>query len=132
MPVQGGEVTTSAASILYSGVLPSLGMDGWRDIPNYWTIEYCTGFNVIPEDLLDVIGKLASIGIFNIAGDIVLGQAAIANYSLSIDGLSQSIGTTMSAENSAYSARIKMYKDEIKDSLAKLRSYYRGVGVISM
>ena len=132
VPVQGGEVTTSAASILYSGVLPSLGMDGWRDIPNYWTIEYCTGFNVIPEDLLDVIGKLASIGIFNIAGDIVLGQAAIANYSLSIDGLSQSIGTTMSAENSAYSARIKMYKDEIKDSLAKLRSYYRGVGVISM
>ena len=80
----------------------------------------------------DVIGKLASIGIFNIAGDIVLGQAAIANYSLSIDGLSQSIGTTMSAENSAYSARIRMYKDEIKDSLNRLRNYYRGVGVISM
>lgn len=132
VPVQGGEVSTAGASILYSGVLPSIGLNGWREIPNYWTAVYCTGFNTIPEDILDVIGKLAAIGIFNIAGDIVLGQAAIANYSLSIDGLSQSIGTTMSAENSAYSARIKMYKDEIKDALNRLRSYYRGIGMTSM
>jgi len=132
VPVQGGQVSTEGASILYSGVMPSLGMNGWREIPNYWTACYCTGFDIIPEDLLDMIGKLAAIGIFNVAGDIVLGQAAIANYSLSLDGLSQSVGTTMSAENSAYSARIKMYKDEIKGGLQRLRAYYRGIGVVSM
>ena len=132
VPVQGGEVTTTAASVLYSGVLPSLGLNGWREIPNYWTIEYCTGFDTIPEDLLDVVGKLASLGIFNIAGDIALGQAALANYSLSIDGLSQSVGTTNSATNAAFGARIINYQKELKDSLEKLRAYYRGVGIISM
>ena len=125
-------MTTTAASVLYSGVLPSLGLNGWREIPNYWTIEYCTGFDTIPEDLLDVVGKLASLGIFNIAGDIALGQAALANYSLSIDGLSQSVGTTNSATNAAFGARIINYQKELKDSLEKLRAYYRGIGVISM
>ena len=132
VPVQGGETATTGASILYSGVLPSLGLNGWDKIPNYWTCTYCTGFDKIPEDLLDVIGKLAALGIFNIAGDIALGQAALANYSLSLDGLSQSVGTTNSATNAAFGARIGQYYKEIKDSLEKLRGYYRGVGVISM
>lgn len=132
VPVQGGEVSTSGASILYSGVLPSIGLNGWDKIPNYWTCDYCTGFSVIPEDLLDVVGKLASIGIFNVAGDIALGQAALANYSLSIDGLSQSVGTSNSATNAAYGARIINYQKEIKESLEKLRSFYRGIGFTCM
>lgn len=132
VPVQGGEVTTTGASVLYSGVLPSLGLNGWREIPNYWTVCYCTGFDILPEDLLDIIGKLAAIGIFNIAGDIALGQSALANYSLSLDGLSQSVGTTNSATNAAFGARIINYQKEVKDSLEKIRGFYRGLGVISM
>lgn len=132
VPVQGGQVTTEGVSMLYSGVLPALGMNGWTNIPNYWTAIYCTGFSVVPMDLVDVIGKIAAIGIFNVAGDIVLGQAALANYSLSIDGLSQSVGTTNSATNSAYGARIINYQKEVKDSLTKLKSYYRGIGMSAM
>ena len=56
----------------------------------------------------------------------------MANYSLSIDGLSQSVGTTNSATNAAFGARIINYQKELKDSLEKLRAYYRGIGVISM
>ena len=132
VPVQSGRVTTEGVSILYSGVLPSIGMNAWRSIPNYWTCVYCTGFETTPQDLIDVIGKLAAIGVFNVAGDIALGQAALANYSLSLDGLSQSVGTTNSATNAAFGARIINYQKEIKDSLEKLRSYYRGIGCTSM
>ena len=132
VPVQSGDVSVAGASILYSGVLPSLGLNGWNVIPNYWTCVYCTGFNKIPGDLLDLVGKLAAIGIFNIAGDIALGQSALANYSLSIDGLSQSVGTTNSATNAAFGARIINYQKEIKESLEHLRGYYRGLGSISL
>jgi hypothetical protein len=132
VPVQSGQITIEGVSMMYSGVLPSLGMNGWNTIPNYWTVEYCTGFSVIPEDLMDVVGKLAAIGPFNIAGDIALGQAALANYSLSLDGLSQSVGTTNSATNAAFGARIIQYNKEIKDSLQKLKNYYRGIGMASM
>ena len=50
--------------------------------------------------------------------------AGIANQSLSIDGLSQSIGTTSSAENSGYSARIKSYQTEIKETVGRIRLVY--------
>lgn len=34
--------------------------------------------------------------------------------------------------NAAFGARIIQYYKDIKDSLAKLKSYYRGIGVASM
>jgi len=132
IPTQNTTISQSGVSMLYSGVLPNIGMLNWNHLPNYWTATYCTGFEKIPRDIVDVVGKLASVGIFNIAGDLVLGTAGIANYSLSIDGLSQSIGTTSSAENSAYSARILMYNKEIKETLKKLENYYRNIAVTSM
>lgn len=132
VPTQSAEVTTQGASILYSGVLPYTSLTSFRNIPNYWSVTYCTGFGKIPLDLADLIGKVAAIGIFNIAGDIALGQSALASYSLSIDGLSQSISTTNSATNAAYGARIINYQKEIKESLNKLRSYYKGITVSSM
>lgn len=125
------QVSIYGASMLYGGNVPFSLLTS-HYIPNFYRVEYCTGFEKIPEDILDVIGKLAAIGIFNIAGDIALGQAALANYSLSIDGLSQSIGTTNSAENSAFSARIKMYQDEIKNSLERMTSFYKGITCTSM
>lgn len=132
VPTQSGTVQTSGVSMLYSGVLPNIGMMNWKYIPNYWSASYITGFKNVPRDIMDVVGKIASIGILNVAGDIVLGTAALANYSLSVDGLSQSIGTTMSATNAAYGARILQYSKEIKDSLSKLKSYYRGLEMVSM
>lgn len=132
VPTQSAIVETNGVSMLYSGVLPNIGMMGWSHIPNYWNAEYCTGFSVIPKDILDVIGKIASISVLNIAGDIALGQSALASYSLSLDGLSQSIATTNSATNAAYGARIGQYTKDIKDALGKLKSYYTGIRATSM
>jgi len=131
VPVTPGVVEGSGEVIL-SGITAQTGLHTFRNIPNYWTVQYLSGYAKIPYELMNVVGKLASIGIFNVLGDIALGQAAVASYSLSIDGLSQSISTTNSAENSAYSARIKMYTEEVKKTLERVKSSYRGIGFATL
>lgn len=94
-------------------------------VPGVWKISYRAGFEVgeLPADLKHVISMAASIGVLNIAGDLIAG-AGIASISISVPGLSQSIGTTSSATNSGYGARIGEYQKEIKEALPNLRRYY--------
>lgn len=98
-------------------------------IPHLMRCEYVAGFaeGQIPADIVDIIGKVASLGAFNIFGDLIAG-AGIATVSLSLDGLSQSIGTTSSATNAGYGSRILQYKGDVKEQLKTLRRYYNRVG----
>jgi len=120
-----GNSSARTNAIVYSGKTPHLGYLGRTQIPNYWRITYCTGFNKIPNDLKNFIGKLAAINIFHILGDLILG-AGIASQSIGIDGLSQSISTTSSATNAGYGARIIGYSDDLKRQKTTLEAYYRG------
>ena len=94
-------------------------------IPDYWDLQYITGFDLdhLPMDLLNLVGKLATFGPLGIAGDLILG-AGIASQSLSVDGLSQSIGSTSSATNAGYGARLVQYQKEIKDAIPRLKLVY--------
>lgn len=104
-------------------------------VPHLWRITYNHGFKdgKVPMLINEAIGYLASLAALSIAGNLVLG-AGIASQSISLDGLSQSITTTSSAENSAYSATRKEYYDRIfgtsKDDpssiLRILKDYYKG------
>lgn len=104
-------------------------------VPNLWRITYDYGFEdgKIPTLMNQVIGLLASIQALNIGGDLVV-AAGIASTSISLDSLSQSINTTASAENHAYSAKLKEYQNQIfgktKDDqfalLKILKNYYKG------
>jgi len=118
-------------STVYSGITPNVGWWGQRSIPNYWTAIYCTSLDRIPEDILDVIGKLASINVYHQLGDIILG-AGIASQSIGIDGLSQSIATTSSATNAGYGARITGYLNDLKLALPKLKEKYDAWEMLSM
>ena len=105
---------------------------GWGDgdyIPDVFRLDYTAGFDkgAVPPVITDLIGKVASYGPLNLAGDLIIG-AGIANISLSLDGLSQSIGTTSSAENAGYSARLIRYTKEVKEQVPVLRNYYHGIG----
>ena len=124
--VPAGAVTAQTNSIIFVGITPNAGFYGVPSIPNYWTIKYCTGFERVPAELFDLVGKIASIQLFAITGDIVLGSG-IASQSLGLDGLSQSIQTTQSAENSAHSARIRQYQSELKVDIPRLVNYYKGI-----
>lgn len=116
-------------SIYGHNLLPTLGFANWDQVASYWEVEYVTGFDFddMPFDLFNLVGKSASLGLFNILGDIALGQAGLASYSIGIDGLSQSVSTTSSATNAAYGARIINYQKEIKDTLEKMRGIYKGI-----
>jgi len=84
--------------------------------PSLIRAEYDAGMDLMENDLppavVRAIGLIAAIHPLNIMGDIVIG-AGIANVSMSFDGFSESIGTTASAENSAYSSRIIMHRKEL-------------------
>lgn len=80
----------------------------------------------LPVDIKELVGKVASFGPLNIAGDL-LGGAGIASQSISIDGLSQSFNTTSSSTSSGYGARLITYRQEIKDWIPTLIKRYHGV-----
>ena len=131
VPTGAGAAVEGSGDMILAGITSQIGFQRFNTIPDYWNIQYTTGFDYdkIPFDVLDIIGKTASIGLFNIAGDLILG-AGIASQSLGIDGLSQSINTTSSAENSGFSARIIQYKKEIKESLNNLKHIYGEIDFI--
>lgn len=126
VPTSGSTTINSAA---YGGL--HLGWFGSSNIPDYWDFIYTTSFERIPEDILVVLGKLASINIFHQLGDIILG-AGIANQSIGIDGLSQSIGTTSSATNSGYGSRIIGYLQDLKLAMPRLKAKYDGITMTSL
>lgn len=104
-------------------------------VPHLWRITYDYGFDpgCVPVLLNQAIGTIAAIQALIIGGHLILG-AGIAATSISLDGLSQSIQTTQSAENSGYSAVIKDYSEKIfgktKDDpfaiLTILKNFYKG------
>jgi len=129
VPNQGGQTITSG--VIFSGITPQLGLLAFDKIPDYWEVRYCTGFDSIPNDILNVIGKLAAINLFHIAGDLILG-AGIASTSIGIDGLSQSISTTSSATNAGYGARILGYIEDLNRTLPNIRNHYKGFNLITL
>lgn len=124
-----GKATTN--SVVYGGISPHVGWFGSKIIPNYWTIRYCTGYDVIPADILDAVGKIAAFNVFNILGDLQIG-VGIASTSIGIDGLSQSISTTSSATNATFGARIIQFQKELKISLPKLKAKYGGYQFVAV
>lgn len=121
VPGQGG----IADVLLIPGALLPLWSGSSGRVPGIWRFTYRAGFcpGELPADIKDAIGMKAAIQVFNIAGDLIAG-AGIANTSISVPGLSQSIGTTSSATNSGYGARIGQYEKQLKDLIPGLKRYY--------
>lgn len=103
-----------------------LGM--YQNSPQLWRVKYRAGMETIPEDIVEYIMKRASIGILQVWGDLIIG-AGIANQTISLDGLSQSIGTTQSPEFSGAGARIKNYQDDMKELERRIRDTFVGVNM---
>ena len=122
----GSSTTQGNAQIILTGITSQVGMQRFDYIPDYWRVQYITGWDIdeMPMDLLNIVGMLATFGPLNIAGDLVLGIAGVSSQSLSIDGLSQSIGTTASATSAAYSARLTQYQKEIKETVSQIKLVY--------
>ncbi|WP_311481087.1 hypothetical protein [uncultured Anaerococcus sp.] len=94
-------------------------------MPMAVSVNYKAGMekDEIPHNLLDWIFKYAAITIFEVWGDQIIG-AGIASASVSLDGLSQSIGTTQSAMYGGASARILEYRKDLEELTPIIRKYF--------
>ncbi|MCA9544050.1 MAG: hypothetical protein KC613_06650 [Myxococcales bacterium] len=110
--------------------LPILRPSGISWWPGLWKISYRAGFpeGGLPPRIQKAIALKASIDILNIAGDLIVG-AGIATKSVSIGGLSQSVGTTASATSHGYAAKILQYEKLLKPLLKQIRLQFHGVGL---
>lgn len=121
VPNQGG--VTQSSGVVFSGLVPQLGLLHTDYIPNYWRIKYITGFENIPLDILNVIGQMASIPILAIFGNIIL-PPGMSNVGISIDGLSQNFGLN---NQGAFADRINFYLNQLKETLPRLKNIYKGI-----
>ena len=95
------------------------------DRQNIFLLDYESGYancQDVPDEFRVIVQKLATLTLLNIYGDAKF--AAVASKSVSLNSVSESLSTTLSAENSAFGARIRVYKEEIKIWLAQNRAKY--------
>ena len=93
-------------------------------IPDLFKISYWSGFpnNKVPSEILSVIGKKAAIDVLTQVSNALLG-AGVLSQSLSIDSMSQSV-TKLAF---IYEKQIQLYRQQIKEEVSTLRSFYGGL-----
>lgn len=106
---------------VFIGLTQATGFLATQHIPNYWLIEYCTGFDEIPDDILEYLGKWSSIHILNLLGEIIAGFG-INSQSISFDGFSQSV----SKSNPVFQSKIGNLLKELEKDLPILKDIYKG------
>jgi hypothetical protein len=129
-----GQVQLSPVEGTFSGLIVTAGGQyvpliygtkaSW---PHLFEIEYTAGFcaDKIPVIINEMIGLQASIGLFEILGDIVMG-AGVSSENVSLDGASVGKTLTASAMYSAFSARIESYRKKLEDYTDTVRKFYNG------
>jgi len=96
--------------------------------PCGYGIDYIAGYENakdVPFDLVEIIGMLAAVNLMADYGDGIVG--GIANASVSLSGISESFGTTMSATSAWFGARIKDYSDRLNAWFKENKKKYRGI-----
>ncbi len=130
--VASGTGATSIEGVVYNGSTPFYSGMGFDNIPNYWHTTYLTGFDKVPRDIIDAIGKLTAAQILVQLGDTYMGIGT-NNYSVSLDGLSQSISLLKSGDFGVFGSRIKAFgmdlfgPDGNGGTIANLKAKYKGI-----
>jgi len=97
------------------------------NMPNYWELKYVTGFDKIPADLLNYIGKLAACNVLPALGNSILasrGLLGIGKQYIQTDGLTQSVDNVDGGRSSAYAGIINAYQKDLERTRAGLRARY--------
>lgn len=104
-------------------ILPYMAHSNY--LPNGIRVSYKAGIKKedVPYNLIEYIFKTAANSIFEVWGDQIIG-AGIASSSISLDGVSESIGTTQSAMYGGASARILEYRKDLDALTVALRRYF--------
>ena len=129
---------THSQLTIYSGVLPNLYYMNSRNIPNYWKLEYVTGWTNPPTELINALGMLTAINILQLISDALMaGQSrmvvdangrqslqsngtmfggmglGMSSKSISLDGLSQSVSSFANGQTGVWGARLNQYVQQM-------------------
>jgi hypothetical protein len=85
-----------------------------------------TRYKSLPNDLLELGGKIAAGWPLGVAGDLIAG-AGTSSRTTNVDGASTSLVTTASATYTGYGARIQQLMREVKLLLPIVRRKYHGI-----
>lgn len=103
---------TSTLTELYTYPLYFASLMRYSTYPNVFNLTFDAGLEMIEADMAQAIGHLSAIQVLERLGPLVL-DAGIASFSMSMDGISTSVGTTASAENDAFSGTIRPITEDL-------------------
>lgn len=98
------------------------------NLPNVFHVTYTAGFDPVPDDLIDAIGKRAAISFLPMAGNFVYRPGVVAEKT-GIDGLMTETRTAQGTLGGAYGGMIREYKAQLEEMIPVLRRKYHGISV---
>jgi hypothetical protein len=125
VPNGQGTVATFAYNLTINNLYSFYGS---RIIPEYWQLEYLTGFEIIPYDVINLIGKQAAIELLPLIEMTVVSGGGYtfgsASNSLGLDGMSQSISKANGGN--IFKQRLQQYQSEVNAQVKQLKNIYTG------
>jgi hypothetical protein len=121
---------------LYAGAIGKIPLvrsvlEGRGRYPDAYFIDYTAGFESVEAfrktwpELTQIVGQLAAINMLNDYGD---GKTpGLASSSIGLAGISESFGTTQSATNALFGARILQFEKQIKNFYDNNKLKYAGM-----
>jgi hypothetical protein len=102
----------------------------YRDlIPGSWAVDYTIGYGQIPLDVARWIGLRVAIAVLAQAGASAGVGGGLGTKSLSMDGISQSVGYAQ-GKYGPYSGLVESYQEELKClDIKQLKLRYHGIRV---
>ncbi len=101
---------------------------GTQEMQYVHCVDYSTGYehaSQVPRELVEVVINRMTIDVMSAYGDGIVG--GLANSSVSVGVLSESIGTTMSATSAYFGARIAEKQKWEADWFKQRAGYYKGI-----
>ena len=102
-----------------SQAISHYGAETWNS-HLFYAVDYEVGFETsddVPDDLRQIIGELIAMAILNIIGDGLM--SGLSSTSLSMDGVSESYSSTMSATSAYFGARLVEYRKDVEGYIEK-------------
>lgn len=143
--------------VTFIGAAMGFSLSRFSDIPDYWEIEYVTGWDDIPLDLLNVVSMMVVANILQIISDAIMSGSArqmldaqgnavlvqsgatgfglgLSSKSISIDGLSQSTSSFVNGQTGLFGARLKQLLDQLNPATpgSQMNRLYDQYGAIVM
>jgi hypothetical protein len=107
-------------------------INGMMDyVPDILRVDYTAGYRrgQVPRDIVELIGKVASMGPLAIIGDLLLGPG-VSGSTVTLDALMTNVRSTKESGQTAFSGRIKQYREDIRNDIREMRRTIHGIRMV--